>query len=156
MASTRDLKKRIVSVKNTQQTTKAMKMVSASKLRRAQNAIVNNRPFSRELNSMIALVGRSLEGMEEKISADSPEGLCLYGRFKNGLSESEKPRVLVVCISSDRGLCGGFNSNVIKATARWVNENKSKYQSIEVGFVGRRGFDFFKTKNNIFRTQYLF
>jgi F-type H+-transporting ATPase subunit gamma len=135
MPSIKDLKKRIGSVKNTQQTTKAMKMVSAAKLRRAQDAIQNQRPYAQRINDLIKLAS-SLQ----------------TGDFHHPLMAREEEadkgkRVLLVLITSDRGLCGAFNTNIIKATQRWMNANGDKYTSIKLGFVGRRGYDFFKVRS---------
>lgn len=136
MASIKDLKKRIGTVKNTQQTTRAMKMVSAAKLRRAQDAINNQRPYARRLGAMIQLVsGLSDQALESPLL-----------RREREVEEGAKKRVLLLVVTSDRGLCGGFNSNVIKGAQRWVEANRNEYESIEMAFVGRRGNEFFRTK----------
>src|SRR3954466_6590947 len=98
MPSIKDLKKRITSVKNTQQTTRAMKMVSAAKLRRAQEAIQNNRPYAKKLGELIRILAQ-LPGAP----TDSP----LIHR-ESSPDGSGKKKVLVVVVTSDRGLCGGF------------------------------------------------
>jgi F-type H+-transporting ATPase subunit gamma len=136
MPSTKDLKKRIGTVKNTQQTTRAMKMVSAAKLRRAQDAINNQRPYARRLGELIALVSSM---------SSEPVESALLNRERQ-LEEGAKKRLLLVVVTSDRGLCGGFNGSVIKRTQRWVSTHKDQYESIELAFVGRKGFEFFKTK----------
>ena len=139
MASVKDLKKRIGTVKNTQQTTRAMKMVSAAKLRRAQDAITAQRPYAR---AAAALMKTML--LQGDVQIESPF-------FKRAGEEGEKSeggkRVLLVLVTSDRGLCGGFNGNIIKTASRWIKSNKDKYATIQLAFVGRRGHDFFKTKN---------
>jgi F-type H+-transporting ATPase subunit gamma len=135
MASIKDLKKRITSVKNTQQTTKAMKMVSAAKLRRAQEAIQNQRPYARRIGELIKLLSRLNQGQ-----IDSP---LVHREVADGTLK----KALLVVVTSDRGLCGGFNTNVIKAAQKWVAANKASYQSIHLGFVGKRGYDFFKNKS---------
>src|SRR6478735_6144936 len=101
MPSIKDLKKRIGTVKNTQQTTRAMKMVSAAKLRRAQEAILNHRPYAK----MTLEIMRDLTSRVNITEAEYPL-LCQ----RENLSEGK--RVLLVVVTSDRGLCGGFNSNV--------------------------------------------
>lgn len=136
MASTKDLKKRIGTVKNTQQTTRAMKMVSAAKLRRAQDAINNQRPYAKRLGDLIALVS-SL--------SQEPVHSPILDRERE-VAEGEKKRLLLVVVTSDRGLCGGFNANIIKRTQRWISTHKDQYESIELAFVGRKGNEFFKTK----------
>jgi F-type H+-transporting ATPase subunit gamma len=135
MASIKDLKKRITSVKNTQQTTKAMKMVSAAKLRRAQEAIQNQRPYARRMGELIKLLTALNQGQ-----VDSP---LVHREIADGMQR----KCLLVVVTSDRGLCGGFNSNVIKAAQKWIAINKANYASIHLGFVGKRGYDFFKNKN---------
>ena len=137
MPSIKDLKKRITSVKNTQQTTRAMKMVSAAKLRRAQEAITSQRPYSRNLSALIKKVGQ----IDPEVS-DSP----LFKGFQEG-EWAGKKKLLLLLFTSDRGLCGGFNGNIIKTAQRWVTANKGNYEQLDLGFVGSKGFDFFKTKN---------
>lgn len=132
MASIKDLKKRISTVKNTQQTTKAMKMVSAAKLRRAQSSIFAQRPYARKIGELI----RTVSAMSE-----APLTSRLV-QTEESLSDSDK-KVLVVLVTSDRGLCGGFNSNVIKKGWAWIEENRSTYSSINVAFVGRKAREYF-------------
>jgi F-type H+-transporting ATPase subunit gamma len=134
MPSIKDLRKRIVSTKNTQQTTKAMKMVSAAKLRRAQEAIQNHRPYAKHMGELI----RTLSALA-KDEIHSP----FMGREA---AEGSKPKLLLLVVTSDRGLCGGFNANVIKMATRFVQTNRDQYQSIRLGFLGRKGYEFFKNK----------
>ncbi len=137
MASIKDLKKRIGTVKNTQQTTKAMKMVSAAKLRRAQEAIQNQRPYSRAVSGLIRELSLACAGSDlvEK-----------YPVLRQETMGAER-KVLAVVISSDRGLCGGFNGNVIKTCQRWLTSmSREPGVSVELAFVGRKGHDFFKGK----------
>lgn len=136
MPSIKDLKKRIGTVKNTQQTTKAMKMVSAAKLRRAQDAILSQRPYAQRMNDLIRQLSNTL-GAE----AGS-------GKFaKRESTESAKPKLLLVLVTSDRGLCGGFNGSIIKAALRWMNGEEAAQYDYKLGFLGRKGFDYFKTKS---------
>src|SRR6185312_13705814 len=100
MASIKDLKKRIGTVKNTQQTTRAMKMVSAAKLRRAQEAIQNQRPYAKRISELI----------EQLLAGLGSAGNHVLLRQEKAGEVSETKRVLVVVVTSDRGLCGGFNS----------------------------------------------
>lgn len=137
MPSIKDLKKRIGTVKNTQQTTKAMKMVAAARLRRSQEAIVANRPFSREIEKLI----RSLAEHKDLSEFESPFVVA------DG-AQTENRKVLIVVVSSDRGLCGGFNGSVIKAAQRWIKANESNYKTIHLGFVGRKAFEFFRSKRS--------
>src|SRR4051812_16943423 len=101
MPSIKDLKKRIGSTKNTQQTTKAMKMVSAAKLRRAQEAITNQRPYAKQVSELMRLVSALSE---------SPSKSRLIAHEGDGGSK----RIMLVMVTSDRGLCAGFNANIIK------------------------------------------
>src|SRR6185437_17099800 len=112
MPSIKDLRKRISSVKNTQQTTKAMKMVSAAKLRRAQEAIQSHRPYARRVGGLIHLLATSFP-----VPIESP----LMARE---MPEGAKKKVLLVLVSSDRGLCGAFNGSVIKSAQKWVGQRK--------------------------------
>lgn len=131
MANLKDLKKRIGSVKNTQQTTKAMKMVSAAKLRRAQDAILGHRPYAQELLRFLSGIVRS--------------GVEVHSEFFKS-EESETRRVLIVLVTSDRGLCGAFNGGVIKAGQRWLKENQNQCEKIAFSFIGKKAGDFFKER----------
>src|SRR3954463_12317205 len=104
MPSIKDLKKRIGTVKNTQQTTRAMKMVSAAKLRRAQEAISNHRPYAKQILELIRELSASTTIAENQfpLLRTKTEG------------EGAQKRVMLVLVSSDRGLCGGFNGNIFK------------------------------------------
>lgn len=136
MANAKDLKKRIGTVKNTQQTTKAMKMVSAAKLRRAQEAITAQRPFAKHIGQLIAKVAAMPD-----VKVESQ----LLSINRAAKSAKDK-KVLVVVVTSDRGLCGGFNSNVIKRALRWEKENRGVYGELKFAFVGRRGRDAFRIR----------
>ena len=134
MASIKDLRKRIVSTKNTQQTTKAMKMVSAAKLRRAQEAIQNHRPYARQMNELISTLSETVRG-----EIESPY-------MKRDRAEGVRARVVVLLVTSDRGLCGGFNANVIKAAARWHVAHQSEYADVKLSFLGRKGYEFYRSR----------
>src|SRR5512133_3792842 len=108
MANLKAIRIRITSVKSTKQITSAMKMVSAAKLRRAQDKIVSLRPYANKLHEILVGLTQSL--------ADS-EIENVYGR------QSQPEKVLIVVITSNRGLCGGFNANVIKEARRVISEN---------------------------------
>jgi F-type H+-transporting ATPase subunit gamma len=126
MASLKDIRAQIGSTKNTQQITKAMKLVSAAKLRRAQNNIVNMRPYALTLRKVIADIA-----VTNKVSHPLME------------AKEQVKNVLLVVISSDRGLCGAFNSNINKFTENYYNENKNKLEKIDFIFVGRKVNDYF-------------
>jgi len=129
MPSMKDIRVRITSTKNTQQITRAMKMVSAAKLRRAQNNILNARPYSYKLHAVITRLAAS-------------------GQFSHPLLERvENPRnLLLVVMTSDRGLCGSFNSQILKFTERYYAEIKNNYDKTDFIFIGRRGADHFKRR----------
>lgn len=130
MASLKDIRARIGSTKNTQQITKAMKLVSAAKLRKAQHNITNMRPYALTLQKVIADIA-----ITQKVSHPLIE------------PKSEVKSVLLVVLTSDRGLCGAFNSNVIKFTDKFMKENAQKYEKVECFFIGKRGLDFFSKRN---------
>ncbi|MGK5083650.1 ATP synthase F1 subunit gamma [Bdellovibrionota bacterium FG-1] len=136
MASIKDLKKRIGTVKNTQQTTRAMKMVSAAKLRRAQDAIHSQRPYAKRLGELIALMS--------SLATEPVESPLL--KRERELEDGEKKKVVLVLVTSDRGLCGPFNSSIIKTAQKWVKDNGAQYQAVEFMFLGRKGFEFYRTK----------
>ena len=129
MASLKDIKKRIGTVKNTQQITKAMKMVSAAKLRRAQDAVTAARPYADKMADVLS----SLALRED---ADSHPLLAERGKGK----------ALVVLITGDRGLCGGFNTNISKAAERFIRAKKEGFESYELLIVGRKGNDYLKRR----------
>jgi F-type H+-transporting ATPase subunit gamma len=132
MASLKEVRGRIISVNSTQQITKAMKMVAAAKLRRAQDNIIKIRPYAEKLNTILNNLSATLDD-----AADNPYSV-----------EREVKNVLIVVVTSDRGLAGAFNSNVVKGTMNLINE---KYKSlgksnITVLCVGKKGLDFFSKK----------
>jgi F-type H+-transporting ATPase subunit gamma len=137
MPSIKDLKKSIGSVKNTQQTTRAMKVVSAAKLRRAQEAIQNQRPYAKGISELIKVLLGVVGTLEEH---------PLMRSFKPTETQAQK-RVLLVVVTSDRGLCAGFNSNVIKGAQRFMAAEANRGISFELAFVGRKGYDFFKNRS---------
>ncbi len=129
MPSLKDIKKRIGTVKNTQQITKAMKMVSAAKLRRAQDAVTAARPYADKMLDVLS----SLALRED---ADSHPLLAERGKGK----------ALVVLVTGDRGLCGGFNTNISKAAERFIRANKEGYDGYELLIIGRKGNDYLKRR----------
>ena len=137
MASLDDLKKRISSVKSTQKITKAMKMVAAAKLRRAQENAEKGRPYSDKMNNIILNL---LEGITDKESA--PKLLIGTG---------EEKIHLCVVMTSDRGLCGGFNSNIIKKAKLYFQKILNDNKILKIITVGSKGYDQLKRvyKNNI-------
>lgn len=141
MASLRDIRKRIKSVQNSQKITKAMKLVSASKLRRAQDAMLAARPYAKELGSLLSRVAARAAA---QATDDTPV---------HPLLELRAPRrVLLVVVTSDRGLCGAFNSNILRRAERFIRENTERFETIEVATVGRKARDYFK-KRKIFTVR---
>ncbi len=132
MATLRDIKNRIKGVKNTQQITKAMKMVAASKLRRAQEAIVNARPYAKRIVEMFSnlvtdedMLTNSFIVPRETIS-----------------------NVAILVITADRGLCGAFNTNIIREANRYINEEiKGTGINYQIYCIGKKGSDFFSKRN---------
>ena len=129
MASLKDIRLRIESTKNTQQITRAMKLVSAAKLRRAQHNIVNMRPYALSLRQVIADIV-----ITQKVSHPLME------------PRAQVKKVLLVVLTSDRGLCGGFNSNINRFADTYVKEHKGQYEKMDLFFIGRKGHDFFVKK----------
>ena len=137
MASLKEVRTRIASVKSTQQITSAMKMVAASKLRRAQNAILNLRPYASKLREMMS-----------NLSAGAAE------TDAGALTVARKPeKILLVLVTSNRGLCGAFNANIIKAATELINGKYStQYQNgnLSLLVIGKKANDFFgRRKFNI-------
>ena len=122
-----DIRRRIRSVKSTQQITKAMKMVSAAKLRRAQEAMFAARPYARKMLEV-------LQGIASRTDKDAHPLL----------QERGHARTLLVVVTADKGLCGAFNANIIRAATRFLGERKP--DGIELGLVGRRGRDALKRR----------
>ncbi len=126
MANLKEVRNRIVSVSSTQQITSAMKMVSAAKLRRAQDAITQMRPYASKLKDILENLSASLDSSDGQYSKQRP--------VKN---------VLLVVITSNRGLCGGFNANVLKAASKLAREDY-KGNNVSVLCIGKKASDYFK------------
>jgi F-type H+-transporting ATPase subunit gamma len=134
MASILDLRRRIRSVKSTRQITRAFKMISAAKLRRAQERAISSRPFS-------ALLASILDSVKRRIEVYDPD----TGEIRHPLLKTrEEKRVLVVVIAGDKGFAGAFNANILKTTLNFINRNHEKQIDIET--VGRKGRDLFRRR----------
>jgi len=129
MPSLIDIRRRIRSVKNTQQITKAMKMVSAAKLRRAQDRALAARPYAKILQEMLASVAEAAqsEGADQPLLAVRPE-----------------KRILAIVITADRGLAGGFNSNLLRLAQRFIDEHGESELTFEL--IGKKGRDYFRKR----------
>jgi F-type H+-transporting ATPase subunit gamma len=136
MANVLDLRRRIRSVKNTRQITKAMKMVSAAKLRRAQERAMQARPYAQ----MIANVLESLVRRTDIIDEKTGEVLSPL------LVEREEKNVLVIVIAGDKGFAGGFNSNIGKAAQKFIDERRAQGQNVDLENVGKKAIGLYKRK----------
>jgi F-type H+-transporting ATPase subunit gamma len=137
VASLRDIRKRIRSTKNTQQITKAMKMVSAAKLRKAQDAILAARPYAQQLDQMM----RDLAARAEAVSHPL-------------LTARPVKKVELLVLTSDRGLAGGFNANVTRRALRFIEENRGTFEEVQVSTIGRKGNEFFKRRGVTLRKDF--
>ncbi|HEY8389018.1 MAG TPA: ATP synthase F1 subunit gamma [Parasegetibacter sp.] len=137
----KEVRNRIKSVQSTQQITKAMKMVSAAKLRRAQDAIIQMRPYANKLQEMLSNIAAS-------------------GENESGLNLAEErpvEKVLMIVITSDRGLCGAYNSNIIKAARSAIQERYAEQQAkgnVEIWAIGKKGYEFFLKNKYPVSTDY--
>jgi F-type H+-transporting ATPase subunit gamma len=131
MPSLIDIRRRIRSVKNTQQITKAMKMVSAAKLRRAQDRAIASRPYANMMNRVLSNVAAAAAGNEEV--ADLPL-----------LQVREEKRIQMIVVSSDRGLAGAFNANLFRMAQRFIDEHRGA--DIRVETIGRKSRDYFRKR----------
>jgi len=136
MPSLLDIRRRIRSVKNTQQLTKAMKTVSAAKLRRAQERVMSARPYADQLRRVLANLSVHVENISHQLLEQRPE-----------------ERILVISVTADRGLCGAFNSNLVRATQNFLREHASS--STTLFPVGRKGRDFFRRREVSITADYV-
>ncbi|GAB6062650.1 ATP synthase F1 subunit gamma [Deferrisoma palaeochoriense] len=130
MANLKDIRNRIASVRSTQQITKAMKMVSAAKFRRAEEAILQNRPYSdKMLEVLSSLALRTEEEAHPLLERRDPRKVCL------------------VVFTSDRGLCGSFNASILRSTERFLREKGPEYEAVPLYLVGKKAVDYFRRRN---------
>ena len=125
----KDLRRRIRSVKNTQQITKAMKMVSAAKLRRAQDSIMNARPYAQRMLAVLNSLVTRVEGGKHPM-----------------LAERTEKKIEILVVTSDRGLCGAFNSSIIREATEFTEGRLSEEQEAVLHLVGRKGVDHYKNR----------
>ncbi len=133
MATLREIRSRITGVKNTQKITKAMKMVSAAKLRRATDAVIAARPYARKMKELLAHLSGQVD-------------VTKYPQFE----AREIKSVAIIVVTADRGLCGAFNGNVIKAAVNHIDTNYAELQAarkVKLICVGKKSFDFFSKRN---------
>ncbi|MGE3842023.1 MAG: ATP synthase F1 subunit gamma [Vicinamibacterales bacterium] len=129
MPSLLDLRRRIRAVKNTQQITKAMKMIAASRLRRAQDRVIAARPYAQQTLRVLNSLASRVESNRHPLLAHRPE--------------SSGPALLFV-LTADKGLCGGFNTNILKQAGTFIVDSPAR--QVALGLVGRKGRDFFKRR----------
>jgi len=139
VATLRIIRTRIKSVRSTQKITKAMKLVDAAKLRGAQDAVLRARPYAQLLGELLGSLARSEAGT-------APHPL---------MERREIKRVEVVMLTSDRGLCGGFNSNIVRRAQRFVVEEGERFESMQFSTIGRKGRDFAKKRGFVTRKDYV-
>ncbi len=137
MPSLQSLRRKIASVKNTQKITKAMKMVAAAKLKRAQDRILAARPYAHQLREVIGNL--SERGNRE---------------FHPLLNRREGTQVELLVVTSDRGLCGAFNTNILRRAVEFLDEQTQQGNQVTVSLVGRKSIDFFKRRNWKLREQW--
>ncbi|HTR82774.1 MAG TPA: ATP synthase F1 subunit gamma [Bacteroidota bacterium] len=141
MATLRDIRRSIAGIKSTQKITKAMKMVAAAKLRRAQEAILQARPYARKMAEML----RHLSGKVDVTKF--PE-----------LAQRPVAKVALVVVTADRGLCGGFNTNIVRAATRHIQDNYAALNAagnLKLICVGKKGFEYFKRRNYQIAAKYV-
>ncbi|OGQ09004.1 MAG: ATP synthase F1 subunit gamma [Deltaproteobacteria bacterium RIFCSPLOWO2_12_FULL_40_28] len=135
MASLKEIRKRITSVKNTQKITKAMKMVAAAKLRRAQTAVQQARPYARALKNVIS----------DLVSRNTNHPLLT--------PKVELKKALFLLYTSNRGLCGGYNSVLLRKVERYVAEASKNLDTIDLDVIGRKGRDFYRARQKIIHAE---
>jgi F-type H+-transporting ATPase subunit gamma len=129
MAALKDIKRKITAVQKTRQITRAMNMVAASKFKAAQTRMENFRPYAVKFMEVLSSLALRVDAKSHPL-----------------LTVREPKRIRVICMTSDRGLCGGFNSNLIKTTERFIRDKRIEGREIELIPVGRKGRDFFRKK----------
>jgi len=132
MATLKELKQKISSVKNTQKTTRAMKLVSTAKLKRAEEAILRSREYAKKIDEVMHEISAKLTSVKESIE------LRAFAKIQNA------QKVDIIVITADKGLCGGFNIQTIKQTISLINELKEKKIKIRLKVIGKKAIEYFK------------
>src|SRR5262245_12323343 len=140
MPNLQDLRRRVRAVKNMRQITKAMKMVSAARLRRAQERVVAARPYTSKMMQILGSVARRAPDYKNPL---------LTGHER----ETQQERIILALVTADKGLCGAFNTNLIKAAQEFQNKNAGK--QIELVLIGRKGYDYFRRRAVKIRREHL-
>jgi F-type H+-transporting ATPase subunit gamma len=133
MASLKDIRKRIGSVRNTQKITRAMKMVAAAKLRRSQQSLMAARPYAAHMAKLV--------GHLAALESEEPAHPLLQPR-------EEVKIVRLVLLTSDRGFCGGFNGSLLRRVEEWLVNHREQYENIQLHVIGRKGRDFFRARGH--------
>jgi len=133
MASLQDLRRRVRAVKNMRQITKAMKMVSAARLRRATERVTASRPYTTKMMQILGDAARRAPDYNDPLLTGHDRG-----------EEVRKERVILALITADKGLCGGFNTNLVKAAQDFIRQNRDK--DVELVLIGRKGLDYFRRR----------
>ena len=136
MATLRDIRRRIGSVRNTKQITRAMKVVAASRLRRSQERIFNARPYANEMMALLESLAARLEPQQHPLLARRPE-----------------KKILLVVVTADRGLCGAFNANLLRTTQNYIRDREAGKVSLVT--VGRKGRDYFRRRKVDIAAEYV-
>src|SRR6185369_6822416 len=136
MPSLLDIRRRIRSVKNTQQLTKAMKTVSAAKLRRAQDRVLSARPYADQLKRILSDLTARIENVSHPLLEVRPE-----------------EKILIIVVTADRGLCGAFNSNILRAATGFLRDHLE--QKVSLATAGRKGRDFFRRRGLPIRAEFI-
>ncbi len=142
MPSLQDLRRRVRAVKNMRQITKAMKMVAAARLRRAQERVTAARPYTQKMMRILGDAARRAPDYKNPL---------LTGHQREGAAGDE--RVILAIVTADKGLCGGFNTNLIKAAQEFLKNNSEK--EVELVLIGRKGFEFFRRRPVKIRREYI-
>lgn len=141
MPSTREIRRRIRSVKNISQVTKAMEAVAASKMRRAQNQVLATRPYAKKAQEVLSYIARlnTTEGDLDSLITE----------------RAEIKRVGILLVTADRGLAGGFNANVIRTAAQFIRRQRAEGKEVEVVTVGRKGRDWLLRYDPVVRAEFM-
>jgi F-type H+-transporting ATPase subunit gamma len=133
MASVREIRRKIKSVKSTQQITKAMKMVAAARMRRAQSAILSSRPFAQRIDAAV----QDLARLEVRADREAGRVVQIHPYF----DARRTGAVGLLLVTADKGLCGGFNTNILRHTVGWLKARRAEGKKVVVSVVGRKGRD---------------
>ncbi|MGH9836922.1 MAG: ATP synthase F1 subunit gamma [Blastocatellia bacterium] len=141
MPNLQDLRRRVRAVKNMRQITKAMKMVAAARLRRAQERVIAARPYTQKMMQILGDAARRAPDYKDPL---------LSGHERE---ENRRERVILALVTADKGLCGGFNTNLVKAAQEFLKQNTDS--EVELVLIGRKGYDFFRRRQVKIRREHI-